>query len=437
MASRTRTRRSRTDEVPVLVARRRGGIMLVLSIVVLAIALRAPDGVPGVPYKTVFAAVPDVGNLQRHSDVRIGGKRVGQIMRTRAVGGRVKLEIQLSPGSGDIPSDSTVVVRSAGLLGQRYLEIKPGSAGPVGDGGTLRADRLALTSGVPELLQTFDTETRGGLGKTVSGLGTGLLGRGRDVNEAIEASPSAASNFRVIAGAVTANEARAELLLPNLSRAAGAVSGASDDLVAALPPTSRALAPFVDRREDLRATLRVAPAALAEARGAFDESGPLLRATRRLSAAANRTLPDAPRALRSTTALLRDADEPLDRARPLLAAAERAVPAALRVTRSLDPLLTPVREPLEKLLGPIRRVGNHACDIGNFAQVWHSFLSFGVPGGGKIGPLGQIRAEALVRMPYGEAGDLVKLPEQMIVRDPYPEPCTWLGETYNLLIPTK
>lgn len=435
---RTPKRGRRSDVVTTGTAVKRGLIALVVLTVVLAIALRAPDGVPGVPVKTVFASLPDIGNLQRHSDVRIAGKRVGQIMKTEAEGGSVRLEIHLAPDANAIPADSTVVVRSAGLLGQRYLEIKPGSSPrEVTDGGTLEPASLAITSGVPEVLQTFDAETRGGLGKTVRGLGTGLLGRSGDLNAAIAASPQAAHDFRVIAGAITADEPAARRLVPALSSAAGALATASDATVQALPPATQALTPFVDLRDEVRATLSKAPGTLTTASAAFSESVPLLAATRRLSIAANRVLPRTPRALRATTTLLRGADTPLRRARPLLRSARQAVPDVLRVTRALDPVLKPLREPLDQLLEPVRRVGRHSCDLGNFAQVWNSFLGFGVPGGGKIGPLGEIRAEALVRMPFAEAGEAVRLPDGLIARDTYPAPCAWLGDTYNPLDPTK
>jgi phospholipid/cholesterol/gamma-HCH transport system substrate-binding protein len=400
-------------------------VVLGLVVIAFVLALRSPNGVPGVAYRTMYAVVPDIGNLQRHSEVRVAGKRIGQVMQTQGWHGRVRVKLQLSPGAGPIPADSTVVVRSQGLLGQRYLQVRPGTSRHLlGDGATLRPAKNAITLGIPETLQTFDSQTRHQFGRMVNGLGVGLLGRGRDLNAAIAEAPDASTNFRRIVAAVTTSPGAARRLLPQLSRAAASFDAAQESTVAMLKPAEKALAPFVDHRAATQVALTEAPPALEAAQPALDDGRVLLTATRHLASAADRTLLGAPRALRATAALLRDSRRPLANVRPLLARARSAVPATLRIARALKPILAPLKQPLDTLTEPMRIIGAYGCDITSFAETWRSFLAFGVAGGTKIGPLGEIRSQPLFLQPaYG-----VKTP--LIKRDLYPAPCEYRPSVY-------
>lgn len=410
------------------------GVLLILGLV----AINTPNGVPGRSYRTMYTVLPDIGNLQTHNDVRIGGVRVGQVLKTTAASGKARLKLQLNGNVGDLPIDTTAVVRSAGLLGQRYLELIPGGAqNALPENATIRASTNSITLGVPETLQTFDAETRGALGDAVGGLGTGLTGRSRDLNAAIGVSPSAATDFRTLAGAVTADPQAARALLPSLSSAASALDRSKDALVADLAPTTAALEPFVSQRSAVRQLLDQAPTTLATLRPALSEGGSLLRSARAVATAVQTTLPDAPAALRSTTALLNEARQPLRQTRPLLQKARTAVPATLKIADSASPVLTPLREVLNDLVPPVTTLGDHGCDIVNFGKNWRSFLSFGSPGGGKIGPLGEIRAEAIVTQPFAEGGTALKLPGTLVDRDTYPAPCKYKSTPYSLTDPTK
>ena len=63
-----------------------------------------------------------------------------------------------------IPKDTRAILRQKTLLGETYVELSPGDAGPTGsvvqDGGKLRAGQVADTVELDEILRTFDPETR-------------------------------------------------------------------------------------------------------------------------------------------------------------------------------------------------------------------------------------------------------------------------------------
>jgi phospholipid/cholesterol/gamma-HCH transport system substrate-binding protein len=417
-----------------------GGVGVIAIVVVLAIvALGAPSGLPFVSYRTAYTTIPDVGNLQAHNDIRIAGVRVGQVLAETTQAGGVRLTLQLSSGVGSLPSDTTAVVRSNGLLGERYLQLIPGtSQQPLPDGGTIRAGALSLTLGIPEALQVFDTQTRGALTQMVDGLGGGLVGRGPGINDALSVSPQAAHDFQQTAQAILNPSANAARLVGSFETATAALDGAKESLARLLSPAHVALQPFVDQRAAVQQSLVQAPPTLSAASAALARSLTLLTTVRALSGAVNQTLPPAPQALAATNELLRDSPPSLTLADALLSRAKTAVPATLQITSSLQPVLAPLKQPLDNLLQPVKSLGAHACDITNFTGNWGSMLGFGTAqGGGQIGPMGEIRATPIVQMPFAEAGTALQLPATIVQRNSYPAPCAYPGTTYSLTDPLK
>jgi len=429
--TRTRSRRRRDSPGHVALA---GIITLALITGVAWLTLNAPNGAPGTHHDTATVRLPDVGSLRVHNDVRSAGVLIGQITGVEQQGAGAEVTLQLFGSAGPIPVDSTAAVRSAGLLGQRYLQIIRGTSDrSLPDGGALRAASRSITLGVPDVLETFDAATRGGLGHTVRGLGAGVLGEGQHINDALDAGPRAATDFRAAVDAVIADPEAARSLTPHLRSGTGALDDARDELAALLVPADRALQPFVDERDAVRRTLDAAPQAFAAARPGLAAANRLLATVHRLADAASDTLPKAPGALRATTALLRDSHAPLRNAAPLVRQARGTVPKVLHITRTLNPVLAPLRDPLERLQDPLDILGAHGCDVVNFARVWRSFLGFGSVPGGKIGTLGEIRAEAIVNMPFASAGDSLKLPDELSERDLYPAPCKYAGSIHPTL----
>jgi len=393
------------------------------------LAVTAYNGVPGRHYTTVYADVSEVGNVLQHDQVRIAGVRVGQVQqRSIRPDGGVRLTLQLEPGV-TVPSDTTVALRASGLLGARYIQLLPGtSKRMLAAGSTIRAPRTALSFGVPEALDTFDAQTRGGLGTTVRELGTGLLGQGSRLNDAVRLSGRQMHRFQLLADSVLSRPGAAQRLLPSLDRAMTPLDAARRDIADLFEPAADALQPFVDRRQAVRDALAQAPAALSAADSGLADGRRLLSATHALATSASRTLPYAPSGLRSTTALLREGHTPLRRAAALLHTARPAVPAALRITGSLSPLLRPLGQTLDNLVPMVTRLGRYGCDIENFGVVFRSMTGFGGTGEGPNGPAMAFRLQAVPPT----AGELTgsKDGSGLVVRDGYPEPCKYLSTAY-------
>jgi phospholipid/cholesterol/gamma-HCH transport system substrate-binding protein len=400
-------------------------------------ALRTPNGVPGVPYKTFYASVPDPGNIQPHNDVRIGGVRVGQVIGVKPRNQRALVELKLSPGTEDLPKDTTVFVRAQGLLGARFIELQPGSSREqLEEGATIRGGARALTYGLPETLNTFDAPTRRRLGDTVDGLGAGLLARGDELNKALRAAPPAGRQFLVAERAILSRPRAARRLVPSLESGVAAIDRSREDIARGIAPAADALQPFVDRRDALAGTLDEAPPALRSAQSGLDEGRRLLAGARVLATAAADTLPDAPGGLRAASALLRESRVPLQRSVVLLRQVRPAVPAALRVVRRVSPLLHPLRRAFDDLDPIVARLGRHACDIDNFGENWRSALGYGIaptgdPAGvandtalasGFIGPLQAFRIGVFLSPTWGVQG-VSQSSSPPGNQDPYAAPC--------------
>ena len=119
--------------------------LVAISATALAVALTAPPGSKDGSRYRVTGLFDNVGGLVSGAPVTIGGVRVGEVSgldydfeRQVAV---ATLSIDLRHSR--IPADSGASVYSAGLLGERYVELEPGGA----DERFLRdGDQITLTN---------------------------------------------------------------------------------------------------------------------------------------------------------------------------------------------------------------------------------------------------------------------------------------------------
>lgn len=120
-------------------------VLVVATAVVLAVALTVPAGSDDRDHYRIIGLFDNVGGLMPGAPVTVGGVRVGEVS-----GLGYDFERQVAVATLDIdsrhsriPADSGASVLSAGLLGERYVELEPGGAGErfLRDG-----DRIALTN---------------------------------------------------------------------------------------------------------------------------------------------------------------------------------------------------------------------------------------------------------------------------------------------------
>ncbi len=198
-----RSQRRALSEVfdnPILV----GAITILVVAVAVYLSYIAENGLPFVPTYNVQLDVPNGAELVKNADVRIGGARVGQVLKIvpepRGTdpgynGPFARLTVALQRSLQPLPYDTRYQIRLASVLGGKYVEILPGGARntpqtpALQDGGTFQlGSRFAHNIPIVDVdtaFRVFGPKTQQGIRNATGELGNAVAGRGTDFNGAI------------------------------------------------------------------------------------------------------------------------------------------------------------------------------------------------------------------------------------------------------------
>jgi phospholipid/cholesterol/gamma-HCH transport system substrate-binding protein len=289
-----------------------GLAVIAASLASLAFAFVSHKGMPGRSYSYATLAFEQVPpSLRAGTEVRVRGQRVGQVHHVSFENGpRVKVQL---PGGFDVYRDATARIRSRSLLGQKYVQIDPGTpaAGELGD-GVLGPDRTTTVVDIAELVDTFDDETRRALHTALIEVGTGAAGRGPDLNDLLAASPDLLADLNLTGRTLTAEETRLVAFLATAERLSGRFNGRErelealihqmgDTLLAVATDDGRPLAEVVKK---LPSTLDALTPALSDLGAAAAALGPALGDLGPSAAALGAVTPDFRAALRESVPVL-------------------------------------------------------------------------------------------------------------------------------------
>ncbi len=116
--------------------------------------------------------------------VRVAGVEVGRIADVKVEEGRALVTLEIEPDYNDlIRSDATALLRPKTALKDMFVEVDPGRAKPVPDGGRLTVENTLPDIDPDEIYSALDADTRPYLKLLVVGAGKGLDGRGDDLRE--------------------------------------------------------------------------------------------------------------------------------------------------------------------------------------------------------------------------------------------------------------
>ena len=141
---------------------------------------------------------PEATQLAKEADVRISDVRVGRVKKKQPneETGLTDTVIEIDSRYAPIPEDTRAILRQKTLLGETYVELSLGSAGPhtaargsvegmLADGGTLPAGQVAETVELDEILRTFDPETRRRFSIWFDQQGQAVEGQAQEINYAL------------------------------------------------------------------------------------------------------------------------------------------------------------------------------------------------------------------------------------------------------------
>ena len=114
--------------------------------------------------------------------VRISGVEVGQIGKVNLEGGHAVVDLEIDHKyKGLIRQDATALLRTKTGLKDMFIEVDPGEGKPLKSGGRIRLSNTLPDVNPDEFLSALDSDTRDYLKLLITGLGKGLQGRGKDL----------------------------------------------------------------------------------------------------------------------------------------------------------------------------------------------------------------------------------------------------------------
>lgn len=386
---------------------------LLTFVVLMAIGFNAPNSIPGRSYYSLEAEFSNADNLSNHSQVRLNGKLIGQVLRPRVEDGKAVVDLQMNPEDGPLKSDTRIEVRPRSPVGVRYVDLIPGSKGrDLRDGERIPAKQTSATQPLDEVLGVLDPDTRKRTQTFLRELGAGAAGRGEDLNETLAAGEGFLRDGRAVLETIAAREGAMRNLIRGSATIATAAEPVRETIRSGFKPEAAALRPFSDARDALHQTLDVAPAALSSIAASLRTADPLVDSLSGLSQRARPMLAAAPAALRQTSALLRESREGLRLTDDTLERARKAVGPTLQLLAQVRPALPRLDELTAAAAPLVRTLGAYGCDVIRFGDQWGAMQNFGNSAGGVLrfniasgGPetvYGQPTASNTPRRPYPE-----------------------------------
>lgn len=307
------------------------------------------------PEFRVVADMKDASPLLPGNDIKLNGVKVGKIDTIKIVDGGARLTLDLDAAALPVYKNATVTSRPVSLLGERYLDLDPGTAaaGQISDGGSLGQAQAGSSTDLDEVLNMLDKPTSQSLAALVTTLGVGLDGNGKNVADAIKALAPAMRDTNKLAAVLKDQNAVLNSLVSSFEPVASGLASDNgsdlDTLVASaeqmLKATSTNEAAFREMLQQLPATLATAQRTLTHLEGTADAAVPTLEALRpttttlaEFSSELKRFADSADPALRAANPVLARAQALIDNAGPVAAQLRLQAKDMTTTTTSLDPI---------------------------------------------------------------------------------------------------
>jgi phospholipid/cholesterol/gamma-HCH transport system substrate-binding protein len=292
----------------------------------------------------VKAEFKDSVGLRENSDVKIGGVPGGKITKIDlSEKDTAIVTMKLRDGAVPIGTGATADARPVNLLGEKYVDLKPGNlARAVDSGVTIPIERTDAPVELDQIIDTLDPTTRGRLRVLINEAGVGLQGRGTDFNALLDRMPSSLREGRELMADFAEDTEQLKRLASTGDRVLKSFSDGGPQLAQLVESGQRALSITAANRQKLGESIDQAPTTLRQ-----------LRATLATLDTASRRLKPAAAELQRTAPPLTDALDRLpdleDDARPTLATVKSVSPDLTRLGRRGTPVIQRLRLPAREL----------------------------------------------------------------------------------------
>ena len=264
---------------PVLV----GAVTVLVTIVAVFLAYNANNGLPFVPTTQLKVQVPNGAALVRGNEVRSGGYRIGVISDIKPVPMRdgstgAELTLKLDRSAGDVPVDTTAVVRPRSALGLKYLELNLGKAkSTYDDGETIPASQTRVPVELDRVFEMFDERTRDASQVNLEGFGNAFTSRGASLGQTIERLPKLFGHLEPVMRNLSAPQTRLENFFKELGDTAAAVAPVSETQARLFTTMANTFDAIGRDPERLKAFIEKSPPTLDVATDSLQVQRPFLR----------------------------------------------------------------------------------------------------------------------------------------------------------------
>src|SRR5438270_6280559 len=218
-------------------------------------------------------AMPGADGLYPGSDVLIAGSKAGTVTQISLHGSGVMVGISLDPAHSPVHSSATVTLRPKSLLGEKYLDLNPGSGGDaLNAGATIPANKVNVATDLQDVINTFDQPTREKLQTVITELGGGFAGRGADTSQTIRYGTDDLTDLTMIATTLQQRDADLEKVIQALDTVTAelAQSDRRQQLGQLIANSDRLIKNLADQDAQLKAALAATNAALSRTNNALD-----------------------------------------------------------------------------------------------------------------------------------------------------------------------
>ncbi len=372
-----RGRRSRSvATAPVFI----GALAVLVVFAAVLIAYRANRGLPFVPVTQLQVDVPNAARLVVGNEVREGGFRIGQVTKIAPVPGSrsgAQLTLSLDSSAAPVPDDSTIRIRPRSALGLKYVELVRGrSDRELDDGATITAGAGAVGPELDDFFSTFDEPTRKNIERNLDYLGSGLAGRGDDINRTLEALPELFGDLPPVMRVLSDPDSRLARLVAETGDAARVIAPHSDDFARGFTGMADTFEGASRDPDALKDTIALSPATLDEGIRSLPDTRPFLSRLAGLSDEVQgsarelrRSLPSFNRALAAGTPVLRRTPQFTGRLQGTLRALRD-----LAESPTTDQSLAGLSSTMKTLNPTLRYIGPHVTVCNYFTYMW-TFLA--------------------------------------------------------------
>jgi phospholipid/cholesterol/gamma-HCH transport system substrate-binding protein len=206
------------------------GVVIGLIVAVMA-KINIDFAAPWSSTHTLAMRVVDADGISVSSDVRIAGRLVGQVTGINSDGGYSTVTFHVDDSDWPLAADTTASIRLATLLGQKYVELQPGSdhQNSLADSSTIDLPRTKPVVDFDQILNTFDAPTRTALTDIIKTVGGAVQGQEGTLQQLLPSLHDLSQHSTTPTGELVKRDPEFNSILVNLGTTADQLNRSRND----------------------------------------------------------------------------------------------------------------------------------------------------------------------------------------------------------------